>query len=355
MIREREYTIVRVTADDGTIGVAYSLSRGAPIAETVDRLVAPLVLGEDAVAVSRVQERIEQGLRLLGLDGFLLRAISLVDICLWDIRATSAGVPLWRLLGEQRDTVPVLLVDCYAESGDAVHDLVERLRRRVADGYRALKIHAPDPAVMTELLGNVRKAVGSDVSLVVDLAMSAPDLQAAISAIRSWSPFDPAWVEDPFRGEETELLRRLREAVDVPIGAGDEVASRHAIERLITDQAVDVVRLDATCHGGISGMRRLCELAAARGVRVSAHTYPELHRHCSFAWSSLDHVEAFAPASEYDRSEAFIDADARVRAVDGHLTAPEQAGAGIQVDWPTVTGSAVRSTCARLPTVAGDR
>jgi L-alanine-DL-glutamate epimerase-like enolase superfamily enzyme len=102
-------------------------------------------------------------------------------------------------------------------------------------------------------------------------------------------------------------------------------------------------------------MRRLCELAAARGVRVSAHTYPELHRHCAFAWSSLDHVEAFAPSSEYDRSEAFIDADARIRAVDGCLTAPEQAGAGIQVDWPTVTESAVRSTCAKLPTAAGTR
>lgn len=47
-VTRREYSAVQVTADDGTTGVAYCLSREAPMAEIVDRLVAPHAVGLDA-------------------------------------------------------------------------------------------------------------------------------------------------------------------------------------------------------------------------------------------------------------------------------------------------------------------
>lgn len=345
VIREREYTVVRVTTEEGITGLAYSLTRGAPIAETLDRLVAPLLLGEDALDIPRHAERVGRALSLIGIDGFPLRALSLVDICLWDIKAKASGVPVWELLGGVRDDVPVLLVDCYPEEGSTVALLVEQLQARAAQGYRAFKLHCPvDRRLMTGLLDAARASLDADVELVVDLAMSCSAVDEAVALAHDWEPFQLGWIEDPFRGEEAELLGEVHRAAVVPLGAGDEVASARAIERLITLPAVDVVRLDATCHGGITGFRRLSELARVNGLRVSAHTYPEVHQHCAFATVELDHVEAFAPSSAYDCSEEFVVDECRLRPMNGRLVAPRDAGVGLELDWASVEGHAVRTT-----------
>ena len=112
-IRSREYVVVRESlTTSGLEGVAWSLTRGAPMAQVIDSLVAPLAVGQDAFAIPALLERFEQQLSLLGTDGLVQRAISLLDIALWgDIRGKAFGAPVWRLLGGYRTVAPTLLVD----------------------------------------------------------------------------------------------------------------------------------------------------------------------------------------------------------------------------------------------------
>jgi L-alanine-DL-glutamate epimerase-like enolase superfamily enzyme len=346
VIRTREYTIVRVTAEDGTCGLAYGLTRGAPIGETIDRLVAPLVLDHDADDVYEAARRVKASLMLIGLDNFPLRALSLVDICLWDIKAKCADMPVWRLLGGVPATVPTLLVDSYAEKGTTVDATVENLVRRQAEGYAAFKLHVPAEAPTGgEILGAVRAALGPSVELVVDLAMACESATDAIALMSSWREVGLAWVEDPLRGEHAEELRRIRDGAPVPLGAGDEVASESAMVRLVETEAVDVVRLDATCHGGITGFLALAKRASAKGLRVSAHTYPEIHRHCALAVDALDHVEAFAHRSRYDCAGGFVRRPARpLSSAEG--AAGDEPGLGFDFDWTAIEQSAVRETCS---------
>ncbi|WP_244632238.1 MULTISPECIES: hypothetical protein [unclassified Microbacterium] len=98
-VTRREYSAVQVTDDDGVTGVSYCLSREAPMAEIVERLVAAHARGADADDPTSTWNRMLRGSAIVGRVGLVRRAIGLVDIALWDVAARRAGMPLWRLLG----------------------------------------------------------------------------------------------------------------------------------------------------------------------------------------------------------------------------------------------------------------
>ena len=341
-IHFREYVIVRVTTTTGLEGVAWALTRGALIAHVIDVVAAPVVVGRDALAIPALLERFERQLALLGTEGLVQRAFSLLDIALWDIKGRAAEMPVWRLLGGYATEVPTLLVDAYPKPGDPMATIVDRIVARVGAGYRALKLSsASDPAVTASLLAAVREAVGPSVDLVVDVAMAWRDPRQGLAAIQLWAPYDPAWIEDPFRAEQVELIRFIRERSTVPIGAGDEVANPLAMQRLIATDAVDVVRLDAACQGGLSGFAKLAALATSRGCPISPHTYPEIHQHCAFALPGIRYLEVFAPQTPYDCTEAFLRPESLVRAIRGVVHAPANPGLGVEINWGAVEEHAV--------------
>jgi L-alanine-DL-glutamate epimerase-like enolase superfamily enzyme len=341
-IRCREYVIVRVTTRSGIQGVAYALSRGAPTAAFIRSALAPLVRGEDALCIPRIREKIEDQLLLLGTDGVPERAMSLLDICLWDIKAKIAGLPLWRLLGGYRTEIPALLVDWYPTGQETAAELVAEFTRRVDEGYQALKIHcAGDAEWLAHVLAEARHQLGSGIALVVDAAMAWRHPHEAIAAIRRLEPVRLAWVEDPFRGDQVDWIRRVREQAKVPIGAGDEVASPGAMRRLMAAQAVDVVRLDATTQGGVSGFAALAHEARIRGLRICPHVYAEIHQHCAFAFPGLSYLEVYAPGTRFDCPEAFIKSECLVGTAGGQASAPERPGLGIDLDWDAVQANAL--------------
>ena len=340
-LTHREYVIARVTVESGLTGVAYALTRGAPTATVIDQVLVPLVVGQDAVRTDELRDHVERQLLLLGTDGLVERGLSLVDVCCWDIKAQEAGLPLWRLLGGKRETAPTLLVDCYPAPGEPPGQVAARLAERTAQGYGALKLHGQaDPRVTRSLLAATREVVPSETELVVDAGMVWREPREAIDAIAHWAPHQLAWVEDPFRAERAESIRVVRQGTQVPIGAGDEVASPDAIRRLIALDAVDVVRLDAMCHGGISGFLALAERATRQGCELSAHVYPEIHQHCVFAIPELRHLELFAPETAYDCAEAFLTPASLVNVVSGEVSAPTRPGLGIELDWDAVEAAA---------------
>jgi L-alanine-DL-glutamate epimerase-like enolase superfamily enzyme len=322
--------------------VAWALTRGAPIARVLNDVITPLVLGHDALAIPALLDRIDRQLSLLGTEGLVQRAISLIDIALWDIKGRVARQPVWRLLGGFRTQAPTLLVDLYPKPGQDVASLVDKIVARVEQGYSALKIHGgDDPAKVGSVLGAARETVGSTIEFVIDVSMAWRELREAIAALRQWAPYEPAWVEDPCRADKLEWIRRLRELSPIPIGAGDEVANPLAMQQLISAEAVDVVRLDATCQGGFSGFSALAAHAHAHGCAISPHTYPEIHQHCVFALPGIPHLELFLPQSPYDCTDAFLEPESLVHAVSGVVCASERPGLGVSIDWEAVEARAL--------------
>ena len=343
-VSRREYAVARLTADDGTQGVAYSLSRNAPLDVIFADMLAPMVLGAEALDAAAVAERCARGLLAAGTEGVVQRALSLLDVALWDLKGRAAGQPVWRLLGGGGPAeAPVLLVEGYPREGESVEAFGERFAARAAEGYRVLKLaNLPDPAEMAERLRAVRAAAGDEVELVVDVAWAWKTVDEARVAARLWEPHRLAWIEDPFPAAWVQAISSLSFLVETPIGVGDDVTSPPLLEELVHRRAIDRLRMDAMTIGGLTAFRPVAGRARAARIPVATHVHPEVHQHCAFGLPGVDLVEMFPRGSEFDCVHEFVLPESLDLTAPGMVRPPQRAGLGLELDWDSVAGHAVR-------------
>jgi L-alanine-DL-glutamate epimerase-like enolase superfamily enzyme len=337
------YVVVRVRADDGREAAAYAFIGEIPVDVMVCELVAPLVTG---VAIDDLGTVAERCASAAGppLSDLVRPAASMIEVCLWDLAAQRADVPLWRLLCAQpaRRTAPVMFVE-HRRDGDTPETFAARVAALAEDGVPSVKIkHYGDVAETTARLAAIRAAVREELELVVDAAWLWPDVASAVRDARAWEEHRLAWIEDPFPPNRIADAAGLREAIDTPLGIGDMVTSIDVAERLIRSGAVDVLRIDVTTMDGIAGVARLTALAASVGVDVSPEVFAEVHQHLAFAWPSMRGVEIYTPGSGVWSADAFIRPSAMTFADAGHIVAPEQPGSGLAIDWEAVETRADR-------------
>src|SRR5438067_6098883 len=132
--------VVKITAEDGTVGWGEGHAPLGPRATVavVQDVLAPLLLGEDPLAIEMLWERMYGSMRLRGhVAGYQLEAIAGVDIALWDLAGKLTGLPAYRLLGGPFTTE----LPAYASGvpGQTVEERAASAERFIADGYTALK------------------------------------------------------------------------------------------------------------------------------------------------------------------------------------------------------------------------
>lgn len=342
----RQYTIVRITTYGGAVGLAYSNSDNAPLDMVITEQLAPNIVDRDALDIPALHGFMATGLLPLVAEGIAQRALSLVDICLWDINAQVAEQPLWAFLGGSASTVPVMTLEGYPVAGEDAAGFGVRLAERAAEGYRHFKlVEWLEPEEMLARLGTARSAVGDEMAIAVDMNWRWDDVNEGIALARSWEAFDLSWLEDPFFAHRTGDIIALRESTRIPVAIGD-CASVYGMDnplhRLVEQEEIDVLRVDATRHGGVTGIRELVSLADDHGIPTSPHTYPELHRHCALAWPHFGPIEMFPPNREFDFSHVFIHREAALQPVDGQVAAPEVPGIGLAFEWDVVERASTR-------------
>lgn len=345
VIAERDFVVLRVRTAGGLDGVAYSLTRGAPLDLVLTETIGPRVLGREALDTRARADELRVSVRSLGAVGLIGRAISLVDIALWDIAGQASGMPIWRMLGGARHAAPVLLVAPYAAPDEPDEGYAERIAEVAGRGYRYVKLYpTADPDVMRRRLAAIRAATGPALRLVVDMAWSFGGVLDAIRAVRSWEAYELTWVEDPYGADEWAAIKTLADAVQTPIAVGDEVSVRGTMERLIEERAVDVVRLDVTSIGGFAAYDALRGQADRAGLLVSPHAYGEIHQHCIFGWPGHGPVELFPPDSPTWGAGRFLAHQLDAVGDSGLLEAPSEPGLGLRLDHGAVERLAIRHT-----------
>ncbi|MGV2902099.1 enolase C-terminal domain-like protein [Microbacterium sp. AGC62] len=300
-VTRREYSAVQATADDGTTGVAYCLSREAPMAEIVDRLVAAHAVGADADDPTSTWDRMLRGSAIVGRVGLVRRAIGLVDIALWDIAAQRADVPLWKLLGTGDAPRDSILVAAYPSPDRAPREVADEVLAQ-ADGWTYVKIsRIPDPAYMRELFTLLNAELPSATGLIVDVGFGWPDADAALAEIAQWGDPQLAWLEDPLLPEDAAGVARIRRESGLAVSVGDEVTDTAVLKALVEVGGVEALRLDVVAIGGVTPAREVIAWATERGVPVSGHVYPEVTAHLGIG------VETFARGvNPYDPAPSFV-------------------------------------------------
>ena len=333
-IRSREYAAVRVVTASGLVGRAYCLTREAPVAACVTRLIAPALTGGDSVDPESAWQRASRATVLPGRVGLVVRALGLVDIALWDIAAQRRRMPLWQLLGATAPRVGAMVVAAYPTSDRSPEAVADDVFRNAAAGYRVLKISRdPDPTRMRRLLALLAGGLGPDVRLVVDAGYAWDSPEAVAAEVRAWAAPPLAWLEDPLVPEDIAGYRALRDGVSQRIGAGDELSSVGVFRELLAAAALDVLRLDLVCIGGFTAARRVLQLAAHHDVDVSFHIYPEMSAHLAAVAGAL--VETFERGlpggNPLDPVDRLVIGGPEFEA--GSATLGSSPGLGFDMDW----------------------
>jgi L-alanine-DL-glutamate epimerase-like enolase superfamily enzyme len=296
-------TLVLVEASaGGQTGIGYTYS-DASVARLVERVLAPVVLGGNALAVLRHWQAMVAAVRNLGWRGLCAAAISAADAALWDLKARLLDVPLASLLGPARDAAPI-----YGSGGFTSYDearLTDQLGGWVEDlGCRWVKMKVgSEPGRDLDRARAAREAVGR-AELMVD-ANGAYGRKQALWFADQFAGLGVTWFEEPVSSDDLEGLRLLRDRGrgGLEIAAGEYGYDPFYFRRMLEAGAVDVLQADATRCGGITGFLKAAALADAHGLPLSAHTAPALHLAVCCAAPRLRHVEWF---HDHARIEAML-------------------------------------------------
>lgn len=326
VMRHREFALVRLRSTSGAEGFGFTLTREAPIAAAIRQAVAHHYIGASIGSVEEIATVFHrcQGSNLASLaSGSGLRALSIVDLAAHDLLAKASGISIARLLGGTLSSLPATAIIGYppATMGpDEVRAQVESLR---AAGWRRFKIPIALPLEygVARLLA-AREAAGADAWLGMDAAWVFRTVEDALAFLDQVGEAGLAWFEDVFPPGDATLVAALRESTDVPIAMGDEQGGSYYPEALLARSAVDVVRIDLTCMGGITCARTLIEACDRAGTAYAPHMFAHVHSQVFGALGCDVPIEWGVPWTGVDQYSDSLDPPV-LR--DGRMEAPQEA------------------------------
>ena len=312
--------LLRIHTDAGTVDGEPVIGHGETyyiphaVAATLHDWMSRRLLGADATAIeSHWRFLFERGIAF-GVRGCEMRAISAIDLALWDILGQLTRQPIWKLLGGPvRDTIPVYnscggptygrrpkgapdaqgwpghgdlgkpgpLEDNYNSVFHA-GDLAEEL---LAEGYTAMKLWSldqiyratgghrvswPDLQQALQPMHEIRERVGLKMELMLD-GHGFFSLAAALRIAEAMREIKPLWMEDVIRPDSIEAIADFRDRAGVPIAVSEMLVSREDYRLVLQQRAADYTMIDPTWVGGISESRRAAELAQVFNVPTLMH------------------------------------------------------------------------------------
>jgi len=339
---------VRITSDDGAQGWGQVSTYHADISALVlHRQVAPWVLGQDALDIDALVDRVcEREHKFPG--SHLYRAIGGVDTALWDLRGKLEGKPVCELIGGRPGPLRA-----YASS--MKRDITpEQEAARFADlrerfGFDAFKFrigaeygHDADewPGRTEAIVPALRRALGPDVALLVD-ANSCYSPPRAIEVGQHLQAHGISHFEEPCPYWELEQTRQVREALAIDVTGGEQDNYLPLWRHMIEMKAVDIVQPDVCYLGGLARTLRVAHMAHGAGLPCTPHS-ANLSMVTLFTMHLLaaipnagKYLELSIEGPDYYpwQEGLFVESPYTVR--DGKVTVPSAPGWGVDIhpDW----------------------
>jgi L-alanine-DL-glutamate epimerase-like enolase superfamily enzyme len=343
-LAERHFLIVEVRDGDGTGGIGYSYAGtvgGGLLAEVVTEVLAPVLLGADSEDLPELWQRMFQESLLIGRRGAVLRAISAVDIALWDLRAKRCGQPLARLLGGST-TRPLA---AYAsggyyrpQDGPPAAAVVDEIAASRQLGFRDHKIKVGGLSVAEDAqrVAAAIQAIDGQGRLALDANNAYTTVAEALRALREFEraagPAGLWWFEEPLSPENVAGHAELAATVETPIATGEIHQTRWDFARLIEARAADILQPDVGVVGGISEYLRIAHTAESFDLPVAPHWHANLHAQLAGALPGTLTIEYFSLANDIYNFEALVTEESRLKIEDGKIRLGERPGIGIELD-----------------------
>jgi galactonate dehydratase len=370
---------IRIHTDAGIIGHGESFVCAHGMAGIIHNFMVRRLLGADALAIESHWRFLYERMANIGVRGAELRAISAIDLALWDIAGQAAKRPVHRLLGGPvRDRIRVYnscgnpaygmpqdlsdkrgynswpgmgsigIPGPLSDSYNYFHNPVELAKELISLGYQAMKIwpldlpalkhgpmHISDADIRQGLkpLEKIRDAVGMDIEVMID-GHAHFQLPAALRIAEALRPLRPLWLEDIIKMDNIDTLADFRRQSRMPISASEMLLTAPDYAQVMEKRAADYIMIDPTWAGGISETIRIGHLAQAYNLPVSMHdaTGPltlMAGLHCLCVLGNGLYQETMR-ASLQTAYKGLTDYDFKI--TDGHQAVPRGHGLGIKLN-----------------------
>jgi L-alanine-DL-glutamate epimerase-like enolase superfamily enzyme len=351
--------VVKVHTDEGIVGIGETDTNpwatkayiNSPGTHCMALGIQNLLVGKDPLEVESLWESMYVSTAMSGRRGLGICALGALDMALWDIKGNALGKPVWQLLGGAKHAN----IHPYASllpNGNSLEEyassLIGKLVQAKKYGFDAAKleicINGPyshgglqekDPEV-ANIVTSCRNAVGTNMTLMVDVAYAWNDWRTALKLIEAIEPYDIYFVETPISSDDLDGYAALAERSKIPIAAGEWLQTRFEFQELIDHGKIGVAQPDVGRVGGITEARRVAEFADLRGRRIVPHCWKTgigiaASAHLAAASPNCPFIE-FLPAELSEsliRKELVAD---ELRMEDGVIALPTKPGLGIELN-----------------------
>ncbi len=277
----------------GEAGIAYGVG-AVSVCAMIQELANKYLIGTDASEIEAFLSRIyDLAFWMKGGGAIIYSAVSAIEQALWDIQGKTLNVPVYQLLGGKLREKINVYSNGWTLDANSPGEYANRAEIAVRDGHKALKMYPfttpvgdrklnlfEIPQLRTasrdteklavERVKAVRKAVGPDIELMIDLStVLTPD--AVVHFGNQIEDLDIYWIEEAAEPFNISGLRQISTHLSIPLATGERLYSRYGFKDTILSECVNFIQPDLGNCGGVLEAKKITAFAEPFGIRLAFH------------------------------------------------------------------------------------
>ena len=182
---ETSKVVCQINTDEKVYGIGWV--EGKDIVFTAIKRLEEYLISEDPFNVEKIWSKIYLP-KIFGTKGLTTRAISAVDITLWDIIGKIVEKPLYQILGGFRDRVPAYIAGGYYEDGKSLSDLVNEMKNYTVKGARAVRMKIGRKSIEEDMerIKAVQNEIGDNIHRFLLMPITHIIKNKLLKSVNSW-------------------------------------------------------------------------------------------------------------------------------------------------------------------------
>lgn len=339
---------VRIHTDTGLVGLGETYPAGETCEAVVRTQLAPVLLGRDARQIERLWQDMFLAVSYAGWAGAEIRAISAIDLALWDLLGKYTGQPVYQLLGgKSRETIRTYNT-CYDHVFDFNTDAGPLAKDLLSQGISAMKIWPFDATALRnggqfitgpELekclapVRQIRDAVGDSMEIAMEFH-GYWNVPSAVKIARALEPYGILWLEEMLPQDNLAAYRTLKEETSIPLIISERLMTRWQFREVLEHGTAQIVNPDICWCGGLSEARKIATMAETYYVPIAPHNCggPVLHLASLHLAQHVPNLFILESVRRHYLKEYQGLVNFTAPAQDGQLRAPDTPGLGLELD-----------------------
>jgi L-alanine-DL-glutamate epimerase-like enolase superfamily enzyme len=320
--------VLRLKTNSNVTGwgyVSFGAEIGGPrvVEDIMQGMLKPVLIGQDPTLSKKLRHEMWRATEYSGTSGLVTCAMAAVDMALWDIVGKVAKMPVYRLLGGYRSSLPTYdMCGWYYDNDDDLSQFQKQIQSALEEGFQAVKIKVGRFTLDDDVkrIKAAQALLGKDRRLMVD-ANQKFSFTDALDRGRVYQELGCFWYEEPMMPHEVKEFGALASELDIRIATGENLYGKYQFLDLLRAGGADVVQPDNRRAGGVSEWMEIGAIADAFNVELASHGGGPTNMHMLLAMPNAIYMESGSLKNDTAHVET-------LRLVNGEIPAPEDPGMG---------------------------